>query len=243
MRSIFTMCMWAKPILGASAIYFLHIWNNETWKSIKLLPTTHVKTKANKVHPRSLALCGVSCGFIFTLRPQYRFWDLWFTYVGWSEDLWFFLKIFEMNKNPKVGGYSQHDQVTANFLNLNFFMLHGDTGKFAPVFLKRILPKFASGRLLSWLMQYYTIYGSVINLTEIAFDYEYRLYTYIGTTWTRLAQDRRLWQNHTEGFILDWMVKPTLKQNKTKQKLKKKWYHMHTCFCVLQHMYFLIRFD
>ena len=32
------------------------------------------------------------------------------------------------------------------------------------------------------------------------------LTTYMGPTWTRLAQeDRQIWQNHEEGYIQEWM--------------------------------------
>ena len=29
--------------------------------------------------------------------------------------------------------------------------------------------------------------------------------SYAGTTWTRLAQDRKQWKNHEEGYIQQWM--------------------------------------
>ena len=31
------------------------------------------------------------------------------------------------------------------------------------------------------------------------------LTTYMGPTWTRLAQDHQIWQNHEEGYIQEWM--------------------------------------
>ena len=48
--------------------------------------------------------------------------------------------------------------------------------------------------------------SEVICFGNFLFHSNFHLYlTYMGPTWTRLAQDRQTWQNHEEGYIQEWV--------------------------------------